>query len=92
MDDKFQIFSEQYHKLLELVEDVDEDLAKQYEKLVSMLPKKVVCLMGEYKEFNHEEGNYKASLNRFHNMVEFEYILEGKNKPFVATNGFISIL
>lgn len=85
MDNKYQIFSDSYHKLFGLVEQIDEEVVEHYKKVVEKLPTRVIELMDEYKEFEHKGKNYKTTLTKYSDMIEFEHIVEGKDRPFVVT-------
>lgn len=85
MDNKYQIFADSYHKLFELVEQIDEEVIANYKKVVDKLPQKVFELMDEHKEFDYKGKNYTTSLVKYDDMIEFEHIVEGKDRPFVVT-------
>lgn len=85
MVNNYQIFADSYHKLLELVEQVDQEVVSGYQKIVSKLPSKVFELTSENKIFSHKENSYKVTLDRYDDMIEFEYVVNGKDKPFVVT-------
>lgn len=73
MKEKYKLFSEQYNGLLDLVEKVDEDLARTYERVVENLPDAVKSKLIEKREFICDGKYYRSILDRYDDQLCFEY-------------------
>lgn len=73
MEEKYRVFAEKYNKMLDLVEKVDPDLMKKYQKVMSKMPKYVLRKLGENKEFSCDGTDFRVDFDKYDEMIEFQY-------------------
>jgi len=78
MDSKYKIFSEQYNGLLDLVEMADEDLAKNYEKVIDSLPDSINDKLDQKKLFVCDGKDFRVILDKFDDQLYLEHTKYGK--------------
>ena len=74
MDNKFKVFQNGFHKVLDLVETADKTAIKNYESVIRILPSDVLIEMFNCEDFNIENENYNADMLRLVNALSLEFI------------------
>jgi len=73
MEEKFRVFPENYNKMLDLVEKIDPDLVKKYEKIMTKMPNFVLNHIKENRDFSCDGTDFRVDLDKYDEMIEFQY-------------------
>ena len=78
MEDKYKIFSEQYNKILDLIELSVPDVVVNYKNLISNLPNMVKEKLLTKEQFVCDGKGFRAILEVYEDELVFEFINYGK--------------
>ena len=78
MKDKYNVFSERYSKILDLVEIVDESLVKDYMRFIDSIPEVVLDKLSKRKQFVCDGKDFRAILDKYDDQLCFEHITYDK--------------
>lgn len=73
MEQKFRVFTEDYNKMLDLVEMVDAEVANKYKKVISKIPENVLEMLPHKKEFCFQAEDLRIDKDCYDEMIEFQY-------------------
>ena len=78
MEEEYLVFDDRHNKILDLVQMVDDELAKKYKKLISFVPDSVKKKLGSKEELCIFGKNFRVDLQDVDDMLEFQMERYGK--------------
>lgn len=73
MEDRYKIFQKGYNKILDLIENVDEKLIKQYKSFISIIPKEIIKKITRCEDFAVNSEWLNAEMMVFCNSIDFDF-------------------
>lgn len=73
MEEEYQIFQKGFNKIINLISDVDENLAKQHKNVVRSMPAYVLDKIEQLEDFSEQTEKYNTEMIMFNNKLVLDF-------------------